>query len=163
MKLFYSKLTKKKFKFFTIGACFIGDIVLCLYIWLKFSNRAAFDRSAEMAKSIFKNHPSLQGQEIPHSFFNEIFELVVQMIMVMVVLFIIIHIIVYLMHLKEKKSAHVYLKTQAWFMVLTFGWIGISQFGNSLFESFFIVQAALYFLVARGMDVFPFPNQKKVQ
>ena len=163
MKVFYSKLTKKKFKIFTILACFVGDIVLCQYIWLKFSNREAFNHSAEMAKTLFKNHPSLQGQEIPHSFFNEMFQLVTQMIMVMLLLFIAIHIIVYMLHWSKKKSAHVYLKTQPWFMFLVFGWMGITQFGNSALESAFIFQSALYFLVARGMDVFPFPNQKKGQ
>jgi len=150
MKTNFFEITKSTFKWRGMLACFIGDLLICTYLWQKYTDRIEFTKA-------LKNVKALGGfNQMTPEFSNQIYILLVQTLVVMFAVILIFHMLVYLLYHFEKKSAYLYIKCLVYVGVPGSLLLGISGlFSGSTMEALFIVQGGLYLYVLLGPRHFP--------
>ena len=127
----------------------IGDLLLAYYIFNKFSNFELFKKM--MSFILSRNNISIDV--LDQTFLLEQFKLMVNTLTMLLVLFIMAHVIIYIVYIFGKAIARNYFKLYAYLSVAGFGLLSIESAvtGHLAFAPLFLVQTAIYLLIALGI------------
>ncbi len=145
MKNHFVGLNPKLFKTLTIFYGILGDILICFYIWNKFSDKDLFFK---VMSSIFP----LELNAFDDQFRDQLYQLNIQNLKALLGLYLFLHAVVYVCHILDRKFTKTYLKFFSWVAApccLSFGLVSLFERSGFL-NGLFFVQGLLYLYIALG-------------
>ena len=149
-KTIYSGMSARKFRVYAIVSCFIGDILIGIFLWNKYTDKESFNRAFEKVKYLYDIKETTPGLQ------DEIYMLLAQAIIVFVALIIAFHMFVYGLYYLNKRFVYFYIKCLVWVGVPGCLMVGVTGIFDGLFsQAILTFQAALYLYVLLGLKYFP--------
>jgi len=145
MRNHFTKLPDKIFRIVTVVYCFLGDLLICAYLWKIFSDISTF------LKYMNYLFPMDLGA-FDDQFKNQLFELNLQSLKVILGVYLFLHFTIYVCNLLKKQFAYNYLKFFVWIAApccLSFGIVSLFE-REDLINGLFFAQGVLYMYVALG-------------
>ncbi|MBL6991327.1 MAG: hypothetical protein ISR65_16200 [Bacteriovoracaceae bacterium] len=149
MKQQYHKIPDKTFKMLTILFCFIGDMVLCSYLYFRYTDYNLYEMTME---EVVKVQAEMGLAQVPPEFQRELFEVLTQTLITVLSFIILFHIMIYTAHAFNKRFARTYLAVITWPASILFFLFGaLVVLGAPGIGISFITQSLLYLFVALGL------------
>ena len=159
MEIFYSKISKKKFKIFTFLFCFLGDLLISSYLYSKFNNFALYEKMLTEALKIKGLDTDLST--LPPNFIHDQFQFIINSLIALLGFVILLHLIFYIFNYVDRKFAQVYITVLIWVGAPSSFFIGITRISSETIPAIgFIVQSFLYLFIILGVIYF---SKKSVQ
>ena len=158
MQHFLEKMGEKKFLIFSAISCFLGDLLIALYIRYIFIDFEKF-------KILFQQVLEIQGlnaQQFDPQFIEGQFYLIKNSIIMLLLFMLIIQFVVYVLYYLKKQSALRYVQMTLWLTLPTtlyFVYEALSI--NKIFALLFLIQTPLYFVSFQGNRFFFKKNEAK--
>jgi hypothetical protein len=145
MRNHFTQLPDKIFKIVTVFYGLLGDLLICAYLWIKFSDISNFLK-------IMNNFFPMDLKAFDDQFKEQLFLLNLQSLKLIFALYLFLHCTIYICLLLNKKFAYNYLKFFVWVAApccLSFGIVSLFERSGFL-NGLFFVQGLLYLYVALG-------------
>ena len=145
MKNHFCSLSDKLFRMVTVFYCFLGDLLICAYLWKTFSDISTF---LKYMNYLFP----MELTAFDEQFKRQLFQLNLQSLKVILGVYLLLHLTIYVCNLLKKKFAYNYIRffvTVAAPCCLSFGIVALFERDN-LINSLFFAQGLLYLYVALG-------------
>lgn len=145
MRNHFAKLSDKVFRIVTVFYCLLGDLLICTYLWKKFSDLSTF---LKYMNYVFP----MELGAFDDQFKQQLFALNLQSLKVILGVYLFLHSMIYVCNLLRKPFAYNYLRFFVWVAApccLSFGLVSLFERDN-LINSLFFAQGILYSYVALG-------------
>ena len=159
MKNLFSKLSRDTLKNCSALFCFWGDLVICLFIYKRFSDKAYFEK---MWVVIIDQYQQL-GTPIPNDMKDPIYHMMLNSLVLMIILIVLVHSFTYFFYLRDKKFAHAYIRILSFVGVPGAFFMTTSYFSTyPYFGILFVIQTLMFAFVAYGCILHPWqPDYKR--
>lgn len=145
MRNHFTSIPAKTFRIITAIYCLLGDLLICAYLWKKFSDFSTF---LKYMNSMFP----MNLEAFDDQFKNQLFQLNLQSLKAILLVYLFLHCTIYICHILNKKFTYKYLRFLSWIAApccLSFGIVSLFEHGD-LINSLFFAQGILYLYVALG-------------
>lgn len=156
MDKIYDRFTLESYKLAAIISMIVGDLILFSYLYIKFTNKALFDKSLSMMMTAMVT----SADQLPPDFEEQLYSLMVNALITMLAFAFLYHLLVYTLWYKKNKGlARSYVAAYAWVAGPLCLLSGVLDFmGNTLPALIFIGLGLNYLFVAFGLKRFPEPR-----
>lgn len=139
LKSYLMTIPEKQRRIKSASICFLGDIIIIIYLYQTISSPLFFQKIMTRVKSQYQDY------YIPDHFHLHLQELMMQSLIIMCVLIIIIHSIVYSLYIvKNMKSTKRYIKFMSFLGAPFFALTGLMSLNMGIIWFLLILQGLLY-------------------
>lgn len=159
MKKYYSKFNPETFKTISIAFMFIGDLILCRWLWVRFIENPKIKIYIDMTVELLIKQGQLQSGMVPPNFHEDIISLMKKSLLLMFCFIIFFHLINYAAYWKDKVAAFYYLRLLVWVGAFGAFSVGINSLNLGLLGYSIVLLSFMYLFTAIGFIYFPIKKQ----
>ena len=145
------KMKERNFLIFSAVTCFLGDLLIALYVRHIFLDFSLF-------KKLFEQAAGIQGLDITSidpSFIEGQFYILKNSITMLIALLLAVHLVVYILYFFKKSSAARYISATLWLSIPTnLIFIYEAYSISKIFALLFLLQTPLYIFSYKGIKLF---------
>ena len=162
-KTLYDKIHEKHFRLIVAIFCLLGDLAVCRYLYLKFTAEETFSFIMRTVRLSIQQDPQLKGMQMPPNFHSEIYQLMVQTLILIFIIVVGFHVINYALYgFKKAYWSYIYIKFMAWMTAPGALLLALESFTHSpVLGGYLVLQAFLYFFVAKGLGHFQITRNRE--
>jgi len=155
MKSLYSKFSEETFKIVAIILMFLGDLMICRWIWVKFVHNPNLEYMIRFQVKLLKKNPAFKDIDIPPTFHQEIIAMLEKSLIITFILVVGFHTLNYLAYKMDKILAFYYLRFMTWTAGVGTLIIGLTSFSLGWIAGALLFVGFGYLFVATGFIYFP--------
>ncbi len=151
MQNLLEKLGEKNFLYFSALFSFLGDVLIAIYLYLRFADYQQFHKLFTQSAKLFGATDLTFSEEIIHAQFT----IMLNSLKMMLGAFLLIHFFVYIAHAVRKIKATKYLKFS---LIITLSTSALFIYEawsvNKIFSILFLIQTPIYWFCYQGITHF---------